>query len=263
MYTIMAFAVGPLTKKFNSRRVSFCSYIVTAIGCFIFGPSRLFGLDSCLPVQNACYDANYSKEHCIELFKECVKASQGERTAFTVVGLLVLGGGTGTVVVPILLELVSSIKESMGATGGPQANDKASGLFTMSSALGTIIGPIVGGLFFDLYGVQTTCDIFGLSSLAMGLLFFIMNIWPGLLLKKKADAAKTPAAQNQQLIQITPNPMSPSQLARKEKEEENRIILSVRGSSAIDMVIPATEEHKMYLAGIEEGDEDNEESRTY
>jgi len=98
------------------------------------------------------------------------------------VGLLVLGAGTGTVVVPILVELVSSIKESLGAIGGQQANDKASGLFTMCSALGTIIGPILGGLFYDIYDVQSTCDIFGVSSFIMAIIFFIMNIWPGVLL---------------------------------------------------------------------------------
>jgi MFS family permease len=78
-----------------------------------------------------------------------VRANKGTYTAMTIAGLLVLGGGTGTVVVPILIELVTSIKETMGATGGPSANDKASGLFTMSSALGTILGPVIGGVLFD------------------------------------------------------------------------------------------------------------------
>jgi MFS family permease len=64
----------------------------------------------------------------------------------TVIGLLVLGAGTGSVVVPILVELVSSIKDSMGAR--PGANDKASGLFTMCSALGTILGPVIGGFLY-------------------------------------------------------------------------------------------------------------------
>ena len=56
-------------------------------------------------------------------------------------------------VVPILIELVTSIKEAMGGSNAQQANDKASGLFTMCSAMGTIIGPVVGGEFYKIFGV--------------------------------------------------------------------------------------------------------------
>ena len=55
----------------------------------------------------------------------------------------------------------------------------------MCSALGTIIGPILGGLFYDEFGVQLTCDIFALSSITMAVLFFTANIYPGFLLKNK------------------------------------------------------------------------------
>jgi len=108
--------------------------------------------------------------------------NKSSQTLYTIFGLLVLGAGTGTVVVPILVELVSSIKETMGSQGGQQANEKASGLFTMCSALGTILGPIVGGFFYDKFGVHTTCDIFAICSLTMAVLFFSMNIWPGFLI---------------------------------------------------------------------------------
>ena len=60
--------------------------------------------------------------------------------------LIVLGCASGTVVVPILLELVSSVKESIGAK--PGANEKGSALFTMCGALGSIIGNWLGGFFY-------------------------------------------------------------------------------------------------------------------
>ena len=41
MYTLMAFMVGPLTKRFTSRVVSFFSYIIIATGCALFGPSSI------------------------------------------------------------------------------------------------------------------------------------------------------------------------------------------------------------------------------
>ena len=71
---------------------------------------------------------------------------------FAIFGLLVLGAGAGIVVVPILVELVVAIKEARGSIN-KQANDKASGLFTMASAVGTIIGPILGGTLYTEIGV--------------------------------------------------------------------------------------------------------------
>lgn len=38
MYMLMAFFVGPLTKIFSSKTISFSSYIIIAIGCLLFGP---------------------------------------------------------------------------------------------------------------------------------------------------------------------------------------------------------------------------------
>ena len=102
-----------------------------------------------------------------------------------VIALIVLGTGAGTVVVPILLELVTSVKDALGVM--PGANEKASGLFTMCSAVGTILGPMAGGILYDSFGVQTTCDIFGLTSVSMAVIYFIMNVWPALLIKKKKD----------------------------------------------------------------------------
>jgi len=38
MYTLMAFLVAPLAKKFSTKIVSLSSYIIIGTGCFIFGP---------------------------------------------------------------------------------------------------------------------------------------------------------------------------------------------------------------------------------
>ena len=45
MFTIMAFFVGPLTKKYTSKKVSFCSYIIISAGCIILGPTSLINTD--------------------------------------------------------------------------------------------------------------------------------------------------------------------------------------------------------------------------
>ncbi len=59
---------------------------------------------------------------------------------------MLLGSAAGTVVVPILLEMVQSIKDAMGVK--PGANERGSALFTMGSALGSIVGNWVGGALY-------------------------------------------------------------------------------------------------------------------
>ena len=105
-----------------------------------------------------------------------------ERLAFTIVGLIILGLGTGTVVVPILVDMTTAIREKLGPAVAQEANNKASGLFTMASAIGSILGPIVGAILYEKFYVHTTCDIFAIASFSMAIIFFIMNIWPGFLL---------------------------------------------------------------------------------
>ena len=45
-YTLSAFFVGPLAKKYSTRTISFCSYIMIGVACLIFGPSHILKLDS-------------------------------------------------------------------------------------------------------------------------------------------------------------------------------------------------------------------------
>ena len=103
-YTVMSFMVGPLTKRLRPSTLSFASYIIIAVGCSLFGPSSI--LDN--PEQS-----NYLKS----------------RRIYAIIGLLLLGIGTGLVSVPILVDLVASIKESRPFS--QEVNDRASGLFTM------------------------------------------------------------------------------------------------------------------------------------
>ena len=100
MYMLMAFLVSPLSKKFSSRSISFFSYLTISIGCLIFGPITLIQN----AVENGCQDEPNPSE--------CVFNAQ---KAFAMVGLVILGTGMGTVVVPILSELVVAIKEKMGS----------------------------------------------------------------------------------------------------------------------------------------------------
>ena len=64
-----------------------------------------------------------------------------------------MGVGMGSVVTPILSELVVAIKERLG-NASKEANDKASSLFTMCSALGSILGQLSGAALFDEIGIN-------------------------------------------------------------------------------------------------------------
>jgi MFS family permease len=262
MYTLMAFMVGPLTKRFTSRVVSFFSYIIIATGCALFGPSSLIKSEDYTCTAAKCGEFYTDPSGCEAYYKE--------RRIFTILGLLVLGTGSGSVVVPILVELVTAIKEKMGAVS-KQANDKASGLFTMCSALGTILGQIIGGRLYASIGVIRTMDIYVGLSLFMALIFFAMNIWPGFLLTPKLDQPEGEASQNQQLINGTKaggaSQVHMSRAVRdalEEKAVDSRMVLSIRGSIAGDLIFPVTNEQKIYLADIDEDDDsENEISRKY
>ncbi len=45
-YTISAFFVGPLAKKYSTRAISFCSYMLIGAACLMFGPSHMLGFDT-------------------------------------------------------------------------------------------------------------------------------------------------------------------------------------------------------------------------
>jgi len=68
-YMISAFFVGPLSKKFSVRTISFCSYILLGFSSLMFGPSKLFKFDTAEEKRLLCEKA---LEGCIngKLFPE-------------------------------------------------------------------------------------------------------------------------------------------------------------------------------------------------
>lgn len=110
-YTMMSFFVGSLAKKYGSRTVSVCSYVLIAIGCLIFGPIS--------PINNVIGDKpDGTGVQCLEPYS--VSATRchdyyDTRQTLAIVGLIILGTGAGTVVVPLLVELLTTIKEEMSS----------------------------------------------------------------------------------------------------------------------------------------------------
>lgn len=79
--------------------------------------------------------------------------------------------------VPLLPELmrIVSKKENI-QEGSNDFNDKASGVYNFSYALGTLVAPIVGGALDDVLKYRSMCDVMGFFSLIIGVLFFLTNI---------------------------------------------------------------------------------------
>jgi hypothetical protein len=97
-----------------------------------------------------------------------------------ILGLIFLGIVSGSVSVPIILELASAVKDTLGPV--PGSSEKCSALFTFFGSLGIILSIILGGVFYQLFGNRILNDIFALLSLFMAILNFILNIKPGYLL---------------------------------------------------------------------------------
>jgi len=100
-----------------------------------------------------------------------------------IAGLVILGFAAGSVITPILLELVSAVKDSLGTK--PGANEKASALFALFGSIGSILATILGSILYRLLGNRITSDIFAILSFVMAVIFFLANIKPGFLHKKK------------------------------------------------------------------------------
>jgi len=128
----------------------------------------------------------------------------------------------------------------------------------MCSAAGSILGLVVGGQLYQAIEVNYTMDIYVALSLLMAVLFFLMNIWPGFLLAPRLEDIPEPNAAT-----MTESEMQKVRLSRavqealEDKTQENRLINSMRGSCAADLIFPVTAEQKIYLAGIEEDDDES------
>lgn len=161
-YTITAFVMGALTKRFKSNMISIVSFLIIAIGSSLLGPSTLY----LQPDQYQSGPTNCTTIECEDYFQT--------KRIYALISLLVLGVGTGSIGVPILIDISTAIKSDFGADVAP----KASALFTMSSALGTVLGPIIGGHLYTTLGIAVTSNVMAICSLAAGALYLVIQVWP-------------------------------------------------------------------------------------
>ena len=107
----------------------------------------------------------------------------------TIVGCCCLGSSVAFILVPLLSEIIHAVqlKENIGED--PELNDRASGIFNLGFATGSIIAPILGGTLQDVLGsFRLTCDVMGFSALLFSVIFFFLSTLPALMEKKEVKA---------------------------------------------------------------------------
>ena len=102
-------------------------------------------------------------------------------------GLMCLGFSVAMIFVPLLPEIIEAAEEKENVVDNMELNDKASGIFNTSYALGCLISPILGGALNEAYGFRTTCDIMAISSGLFGVFFFFAAVLPYIMNKKRKD----------------------------------------------------------------------------
>ena len=161
VYALSSPLIGFLAREFPTRYITQSSFLIAFIALLFLGPSKLLNL----PYGNI---------------------------PMTIAGLSLCGITTATVFVPLLSDIINTLEESEDMSGRNLAiNDKASALFNTAGAIGTIIGPIIGGVLNDGIGFESTCDTLALTSLGFAILYFFIAILPSCLKAKtpKIDVA--------------------------------------------------------------------------
>jgi MFS family permease len=144
-YAVMCIFLGYFTDRFPRRVVTLWGFLICVIGNIFVGPSKLLHLP--------------------------------ESLTLVILGLFINGVGIAFIFVPLLVELmhIVSHKEKINS-GNTQFNDKASGIFNFSFALGTILSPNLGGTLSDEIGFRYAADTMVIFSLVMACIWALTNV---------------------------------------------------------------------------------------
>jgi MFS family permease len=100
-------------------------------------------------------------------------------------GLALLGFACANMFVPLLPQIIESVREREGISESGTINDKASAIFNTAFGLGSTVAPIIGGYLSMLTNFRITCDIMALASASFGTIFFIVMILVPYCCKKR------------------------------------------------------------------------------
>jgi MFS family permease len=100
-------------------------------------------------------------------------------------GLALLGFACANLFVPLLPQIIESVRVKEGISESGTINDKASAIFNTAYGFGCTIAPILGGYLCMLTNFRLTCDIMALASASFGAIFFVIMILVPYCCKKR------------------------------------------------------------------------------
>jgi MFS family permease len=141
--------VSLLTKRMQRRLIIFLAFMLNVVALFMMGPSYILDFPSTL------------KDHA-------------EWLVFT--GLALNGVSISFIFVPLLPEILYVVSTEEGLDNSNELNDKASGIYNVAYASGTILAPNIGGLLSDAYGFRVMCDCLAIFSATFSIIFLFANV---------------------------------------------------------------------------------------
>lgn len=162
-YAITSPIIGHF-KNIPRLYVTLFAFINSVVGLILFGPSPILGLPN--------------------------------HYGLIIAGIGLMGISASLIVVPLLPELIDAVKEKEHIPESQLLNDKASAVYNTSQAVGSIIGPILGGFLQELVGFRSTCDIMALGAAAFTVVYFAFNVVPYMLKSKQEKTCVDIEAQH-------------------------------------------------------------------
>jgi MFS family permease len=141
--------VSLLTKRMQRRLIIFFAFVLNVIALFMMGPSWLL-------------DFPFTKE------------SGAEWLVYA--GLALNGVSISFIFVPLLPEILYVVSTEEDLDNSNELNDKASGIYNVAYASGTILAPNIGGLLSDAYGFRVMCDCLAIFSASFSIIFLFANV---------------------------------------------------------------------------------------
>jgi MFS family permease len=141
--------VSMLTKRMQRRLIIFFAFMLNFVALLMMGPSWLLDFPHTL------------KDHA-------------EWLVFT--GLALNGVSISFIFVPLLPEILYVVSTEEGLDNSNELNDKASGIYNVAYASGTILAPNIGGILSDAYGFRVMCDCLAIFSLTFSIIFLFANV---------------------------------------------------------------------------------------
>lgn len=91
-------------------------------------------------------------------------------------GLAITGVSISFIFVPLLPEIIYVVGTAENIKKDTTFNDKASGVYNFSYALGTIIAPNLGGVLAQYLKFRYMCDFMAVFALLFAIVFFVTNV---------------------------------------------------------------------------------------